>query len=80
MFKLFVVVMLCVIALHACAADTALYAVHLPFDHNYIALVNGSDGSHVIQADKRVVEEIGIVKYDLLGVKTLNIVEEASVS
>ena len=44
---------------------------------DYIGLRLGSDGSHVIQADKRVVEEIGIVKYDLLGVKTLNIVEEA---
>ena len=44
---------------------------------DYIGLRLGSDGSHVIQADKRVVEEIGIVKYDLLGVKTLNIVDEA---
>ena len=43
MFKFLVIVLLCVIALHACAADTALYAVHLPFDHNYIALVNGAD-------------------------------------
>ena len=43
MFKFLVIVLLCIIALHACAADTALYAVHLPFDHNYIALVNGTD-------------------------------------
>ena len=42
MFKFLVIVLLCIIALHACA-DTALYAVHLPFDHNYIALVNGTD-------------------------------------
>ena len=44
MFKFLVIVLLCIIALHACAADTALYAVHLPVvDHNYIALVNGAD-------------------------------------
>ena len=43
MFKFLVIVLLCVIALHACAADTVVYAVHLPFDHNYIALVNGAD-------------------------------------
>lgn len=43
MFKFLVIVLLCIIALHACAAETALYAVHLPFDHNYIALVNGTD-------------------------------------
>ena len=36
--------MLCVIALHACAADTVVYAVHLPVvDRDYIALVNGAD-------------------------------------
>lgn len=44
---------------------------------DHIGLRLGSDGSHVIQADKRVVEEIGIVKYDLLGVRTINIVDEA---
>ena len=44
MFKLFVVIMLCVIALHACAADTVVYAVHLPVvDRDYIAVVNSAD-------------------------------------
>ena len=45
MFKFLVIVLLCIIALHACAADTALYVVHLPFDHNYISLVNGTDSA-----------------------------------
>ncbi len=40
MFKLFVVVMLCVIALHACADDTVVYAVHLPYDVNYLAITH----------------------------------------
>ena len=43
MFKLFVIVMLCVIALHACAADTALYVITLPgMDHSYVALIDGA--------------------------------------
>lgn len=43
---------------------------------DYMSLRLGKDGSHVIEVDKREVEEIGIVKYDLLGVKTINIVQE----
>lgn len=44
MFKLFVIVMLCVIALHACAADTTLYVVNVPVvDNHYIALVSGTN-------------------------------------
>ena len=44
MFKFLVIVLLCIIALHACAADTAIYAVHLPVvDSDYIAVVNGAD-------------------------------------
>lgn len=43
---------------------------------DYMSLRLGKDGSHVIEVDKREVEEIGIVKYDLLGVKTINMVQE----
>lgn len=45
MFKFFVVVMLCVIALHACAADAVVYIVNNPLNHvNYILLIN--DGNY----------------------------------
>ena len=43
---------------------------------NYSAIKLGSKNEHVIQVDKKMVEEIGIVKYDLLGVTTLNIVKD----
>ena len=42
MFKFLVIVLLCIIALHACAADVSIYAVHLPYDVNYIAIRYGS--------------------------------------
>lgn len=44
---------------------------------DYIGMRLGNNGEQVIQSDKRTVEEIGVVKYDLLGVKTLSIVREA---
>ena len=37
----------------------------------------GSKGEHVIQVDKKKVEEIGIIKFDVLGVATLAAVQEA---
>lgn len=43
---------------------------------DYIGMKLGSNGEHVIQVDKKMIEEIGIVKYDILGVKTLNIVKD----
>lgn len=43
---------------------------------DYMAMKLGSDGEHVIQVDKRVIEEIGIIKFDILGVQTLNLVKE----
>ncbi|MEG2289590.1 MAG: DNA polymerase III subunit alpha [Clostridium sp.] len=43
---------------------------------NYIGMVRGGDGEQVIQVDKRVIEEIGIIKFDLLGVKTLKLVQD----
>ena len=36
----------------------------------------GTKGEHVIQVDKHYIEDIGIVKFDLLGVATLNLVKE----
>jgi DNA polymerase-3 subunit alpha len=43
---------------------------------DYMAMKLGSEGEHVIQVDKRIVEEIGIIKFDILGVQTLNLVKE----
>lgn len=43
---------------------------------DYMGMKLGSDGSHVIQVDKRIIEEIGIIKFDILGVQTLNILQE----
>lgn len=44
--------------------------------NDYMPMKLGTDGEHVIQVDKRIIEEIGIIKFDLLGVKTLNLVKE----
>lgn len=43
---------------------------------DYMAMKLGSKGEHVISVDKRVVEEIGIIKFDILGVQTLKMVQE----
>jgi DNA polymerase-3 subunit alpha len=43
---------------------------------NYMAMKLGTDDEHVIQVDKRIIEEIGIIKFDLLGVATLNLLTE----
>jgi len=44
--------------------------------NDYMAMKLGSNGEHVIQVDKRMIEEIGIIKFDILGVQTLNMVKE----
>lgn len=44
---------------------------------DYMAMKLGSDGEHVISVDKRIIEEIGIIKFDILGVQTLTMVKEA---
>mgnify|MGYP002598509806 CR=1 FL=1 len=44
--------------------------------NDYMPMRIGPNGEHVIQVDKHYVEDIGIVKFDLLGVATLNIVKE----
>lgn len=43
---------------------------------DYMAMKLGTKGEHVISVDKRVIEEIGIIKFDILGVQTLNMVQE----
>lgn len=47
--------------------------------NDYMAMKLGSDGEHVIQVDKRIVEEIGIIKFDILGVQTLNMIKEIQI-
>ena len=46
---------------------------------DYMAMKLGGDGEHVIQVDKRIIEEIGIIKFDILGVQTLNMIKEAQI-
>ena len=43
---------------------------------NFMPMKLGPEGEHVIQVDKRIVEEIGIIKYDILGVASLGLVQE----
>lgn len=44
---------------------------------DYMGVIRGGKGERVIQVDKKVIEDIGIIKFDLLGVKTLKIVQDA---
>ena len=44
--------------------------------NDYMPMKIGTKGEHVIQVDKHYVEDIGIVKFDILGVATLNLVKE----
>lgn len=44
--------------------------------NDYMAMKLGEEGEHVIQVDKRIVEEIGIIKFDVLGVQTLKMIQE----
>ena len=44
---------------------------------DFMPMKLGPEGEHVIQVDKRLVEEISIVKYDILGVASLGLVQEA---
>lgn len=43
---------------------------------DFMPMKLGPDGEHVIQVDKRIVEEISIIKYDILGVSSLGLVQE----
>lgn len=45
---------------------------------DYMAMKVGSKGEHVIQVDKKIIEDIGIIKFDLLGLATtLNTIKDA---
>lgn len=44
--------------------------------NDYMAMKLGEKGEHVIQVDKRIIEEIGIIKFDILGVQTLSMIKE----
>lgn len=43
---------------------------------DYMGMKLGSKDEHVIQVDKKKIEEIGIVKFDILGVATLKVIQE----
>lgn len=43
---------------------------------DFMPMKLGPEGEHVIQVDKRLVEEVGIIKYDILGVASLGLVQE----
>ena len=47
---------------------------------DFMPMKLGPEGEHVIQVDKRIVEEISIVKYDILGVASLGLVQESQLS
>lgn len=42
---------------------------------DYMPMKLGEDGEHVIQVDKVMIEEIGIIKFDILGLNTLTIID-----
>lgn len=44
--------------------------------NNYMPMKLGTKGEHVIQADKKTSEDIGIVKFDILGISTLTLIQE----
>ncbi len=44
--------------------------------NNYIGMRLGKDNEHIIQVDKKMIEKLGIVKFDILGVSTLKIIQE----
>lgn len=43
---------------------------------DYMAMKLGTKGEHVISVDKRIIEDIGIIKFDVLGVQTLTMLQE----
>ena len=45
--------------------------------NDYMAMKLGSEDEHVIQVDKRIIEDIGIIKFDILGVQTLSLLAES---
>ncbi len=45
--------------------------------NDFMGMKVGSDNEHIIQVDKVMVEEIGIIKFDILGVSTLSVLQNA---
>lgn len=45
---------------------------------DYMACKIGKEGEQVVQCDMKIAEAIGLVKLDILGVETLNVVQEAA--
>jgi DNA polymerase-3 subunit alpha len=43
---------------------------------DYMAMKLGSRNERVIQVDKKMIEEIGIIKFDILGLATLSVIQE----
>lgn len=43
---------------------------------DYIGMKLGGKDEHVIQVDKKKIEEIGIIKFDILGIATLKVIQE----
>lgn len=43
---------------------------------DYMGMKVGSNNEHVIQVDKKKIEDIGIIKFDILGLKTLVLIKE----
>jgi DNA polymerase-3 subunit alpha len=58
------------LSIHACAVGVVNNGIT-----NYMGMHKGENDEQVIQVDKRILEEIGIVKMDLLSVKTLTVVQ-----
>lgn len=44
---------------------------------NYSPLLKGNDGFYITQFEKNNVEEVGLVKFDFLGLKTLTVIDRA---
>ncbi len=44
--------------------------------NDYMGMKLGAKGEKVIQVDKKMAEEIGIIKFDILGISTLSVIKE----
>ena len=63
---------------HASIHAAGVIITNLPLV-NYCPLFKGREGEKVIQFDKDFSEKIGLVKFDFLGLKTLTVIENASI-
>ena len=44
--------------------------------YDFMGMKLGAKGEHVIQVDKKKAEDIGIIKFDILGVSTLSVIKD----